>query len=94
MVLDCDIVSDSNIAWFAAGNQLDVVSTSHSGVQTRYFQCPQGQEFEVTCVANIPDESLALVGLSSNTGSGAVALYNYSTSMILNSWGISHKVVN
>ena len=69
------------------------MSTSHSGVQSRHFQCPQGQEFDVTCVAAIPNEPLALVGLSSNTGSGAVALYNYVTSLILNSWSISHKVL-
>jgi hypothetical protein len=61
-------------------------------VQSRHFQCPQGQEFQITCVAPIPNENLALVGLSSNTGSGAVALYNYVTSMILNSWMVSHKV--
>ena len=85
-------VSDSNLAWFACGDRLDVVSTTHSGVQSRHFQCPQGQEFQITCVAPIPNENLALVGLSSNTGSGAVALYNYVTSMILNSWMVSHKV--
>ena len=69
-----------------------MVSISHKGVQSRTFKCLQGQEFEVTCVSAIPNESLALVGFGSSTGSGAVALYNYSTSMILNSWGISHKV--
>lgn len=84
---------ESDAVWFASGDRLDVVSTKHSGVQSRHFQCPQGQEFEVTCVASIPNEPLALVGLSSNTGSGAVALYNFSTSLILNSWSISHKVI-
>jgi len=68
------------------------VSTTHNGVQSRRFQCSQGQEFEVTCVASIPNEQLALVGLSSSTGSGAVALYNYHTSLILKSWSVSHKV--
>ena len=81
-----------NVAWFATGDRLDVVSTIRSGVQSRHFQCPQGQDFEVTCVASIPNETLALVGLSSITGSGAVALYNYSTSLILSSWSVSHKV--
>ena len=84
--------TDLNVAWFAAGNQLDVVSTTHNGVQSRRFQCSQGQEFEVMCVASIPNEQLALVGLSSSTGSGAVALYNYHTSLILKSWSVSHKV--
>lgn len=79
--------------WFACGDRLDVVSTSHSGVQSRHFQCSQGQEFEVTCVAAVPNEPLSLVGLSSSTGSGAVALYNHVTSLILNSWSISHKVI-
>jgi hypothetical protein len=81
-----------NVTWFASGDQLDVVSTTHCGVQSRRFQCSQGQEFEVTCVASIPNEHLALVGLSSSTGSGAVALYNYNTSLILKSWSVSHKV--
>lgn len=85
-------VLESNLAWFACRDRLDVVSTIHSGVQSRHFICPQGQEFEITCLAPIPNENLALVGLSSNTGSGAVALYNYVTSMILNSWSVSHKV--
>lgn len=84
--------SDLNVTWFASGDQLDVVSTTHCGVQSRRFQCSQGQEFEVTCVASIPNEHLALVGLSSSTGSGAVALYNYNTSLILKSWSVSHKV--
>lgn len=83
---------ESNVAWFASGDRLDVVSTTHCGVQSRHFSCQQGQEFVITCVAPIPNETLALVGLSSDTGSGAVALYNYVTSMILNSWSVSHKV--
>jgi hypothetical protein len=61
-------------------------------VQSRHFQGPLGQEFEITCVASIPNENLALVGLSSSSGSGAVAIYNYVTSMILNSWSVAHKV--
>ncbi|XP_057381407.1 protein ELYS-like isoform X2 [Daphnia carinata] len=85
-------ITESNIAWFASGDRLDVVSTTHCGVQSRHFSCQQGQDFSITCVAPIPNETLALVGLSSDTGSGAVALYNYVTSMILNSWSVSHKV--
>lgn len=85
-------ITESNLAWFASKDHLDIVSTKHSGVQSRHFQCSQGQDFKVTCVASIPNEPLMLVGLSSDTGSGAVALYNYVTSLILNSWSVSHKV--
>ena len=84
---------EDDAVWFATGDRLDVLSTKQSRMQSRHFHCAQGQEFEVTCVASIANEPLALIGLSSNTGSGAVALYNYSTSLILNSWSISHKVI-